>query len=710
MGATPSPQPWSPEDEAEDALARWLDAVVEALPDVEDDESEADVVAGLIGDLETGDGGSAPPSDEEAADEAARPPFPPVPPRPPRPLPPRPPLPPFPPRPPRPPADVVVRLDALEVTQEIQDLPHSVPLVAGKATIVRAYLSRPGSAITVRGELRVSRSPFGQWHTVPSLGTAELDPSRQGATPADLRSRRAELRFSLNFRLPSRLVASPGLLWLRLGQLRRQHGNGAVPSVAHVRRHHRRLGAGVPFRLRLVLLPYTLNGTTHTPTATDVAHLRSYLRRAYPVSRVLMTTTTVTAAPAAPFDAAQINAQLQAIRAVDVATGTDARTHYYGMVSADGFFMRGLAAGIPGAPQPGTVASGPTGNVGFSWDTDGSWGDWYGAHELGHTLGRRHAEFCGAGGGGPYPFANGQLSNADEALVGIDDGETSLGLPLRVWHPITSHDVMSYCEDQWLSSFTYEGIYDRLVAEDALPAGATPGVPAGAAAEATGSGTGEGGWSMRLFASVNLDRSEGSIAAVLPEQVVGAAPDAGEGGAGEGAYADRVRAQVLDASGAVLDERPVPVVRSSCEDPDQDVTGTVDATLPDVAGAAQVQLLVGDVVVAAYTVGGTPVSPSAPRTLTTDGGAERAPAAEPGEPGTQVVHLAWDAAGAPGSQRYIVQVSSEPGTWSTVAVGVTEPWLDLPVDDVDGDELEVKVLATTGTGVVEVRTERVRLR
>jgi hypothetical protein len=706
MGATPSPQRWSPQDEAENALARWLEAAVDALPDIGDEESETDAVDGLMGMLEEGEGESAEPADEQetTGGEEARPSFPPRPPRPPRP-----PFPPFPPRPPRPPADVVVRLDALEVTQEIQDLPHSVPLVAGKATVVRAYLSRPGSAITVRGELRVSRSPFGPWHTVPSLATADLDPSRQGRTPADLRSRRADLAFSLNFRLPAHLVAAPGPLWLRLGQLRRQHGNGAVPSVAHVRRHHRRLAAGVPFRLRLVLLPYTLNGTTHTPSATDVAHLRSYLRRTYPVNRVQMTTTTVTAAPTAPFDAAQINAQLQALRAVDVATGTDARTHYYGMVAAAGFFMRGLAAGIPGTPQPGTVASGPTGSAGFSWDTDGSWGDWYGAHELGHTLGRRHAEFCGAGGGGPYPFANGQLSDADEAFVGVDSGDPSLGLPLRVWHPVTSHDVMSYCDDQWLSSFTYEGIYDRLVAEDGLPAGATPGAQAGAAGEATDAVAGEGGWSMRLFASVNLDRSEGSIAAVLPEQVVGAAPDADGSGAGEGAYADRVRAQVLDASGAVLDERPMPVVRSSCEDPDQDVTGTVDATLPDLAGAAQVQLLVGDSVVAAYPVGGSPVGPSAPRVLAAeDGGAERAPAA--GEPGAHVLHLEWDAAGAPGSQRYVVQVSSEPGTWSTVAVGVTEPWLDLPVDDLEGDELDVKVLATTGTGVVEVRTERVRLR
>ncbi|SOC57025.1 hypothetical protein SAMN05421879_11059 [Ornithinimicrobium cerasi] len=606
---------------------------------------------------------------------------------------------------PRPPARVVVRLDALEVTQEVQDLPHSVPLVAGKSTIVRAYLSRPGTAVTVRGELRVARSVRGPWRSVPSLGTAQLSPSRQGTAPEDLHSRRADLRYSLNFRLPADLVADPGTLWLRLGTLRRSRGVGAVPSVAHVRRHRRTLSAGVPLRLRLVLLPYTSGGTTHTPTATDVDHLRSYLRRAYPVSEVLMTTRTVPASSPAPFTAAQVNAQLAAIRAVDVATGTDARTHYYGMVSSGGFFMRGQASGIPGTPQPATVASGPTGSSGFAWDTDGSWGDWYGAHELGHTLGRLHAMFCGAGGGGPYPFANGQLSDADQAFVGIDDGETALGLPTRVWHPITSHDVMTYCDDQWLSSFTYEGIYDRLVAEDALASGAVPGAGAGADG---------GGWGMRLFASLNLDRAEGLIAAVLPTELVGEAPvdsaadarDARDDRADGAGHTATVISQVLDAEGTVLDERPVPFVLSSCEDPDEDVTATVDAVLPDREGAAVVRLLVNGTVVAEHQVGGRAVAPSLPDTPTDTGGDR------PGGNGSDVLHLEWAAPGASGSQRYVVQVSSGPDgeVWETVAVDLAEPVLDLPGDQFETETVRVRVLATTGTGTVEVQDVQVQLR
>jgi hypothetical protein len=134
--------------------------------------------------------------------------------------------------------------------------------------------------------------------------------------------------------------------------------------------------------VRLVRLRYTM-GTppvTHEPSATDVLLIESWLRRAYPIAQLQLTTTTVTATPTPPFLAADINAQLIALRAVDVSTGTDVRTHYYGMVADGGFFMRGRASGIPQTPDPATVASGPTGPSTFGWDFDGSFGDWYCRH------------------------------------------------------------------------------------------------------------------------------------------------------------------------------------------------------------------------------------------------------------------------------------------------------------------------------------------
>ena len=88
------------------------------------------------------------------------------------------------------------------------------------------------------------------------------------------------------------------------------------------------------------------------------------------------------------------------------------------MVSDGGGFMRGCAMDIPAY-----VASGPTGTGTWGWDFDGSYGDWYGGHELGHTYGRGHANFCGAGGGPSYPYAGGRISpslTGNTALYGFD--------------------------------------------------------------------------------------------------------------------------------------------------------------------------------------------------------------------------------------------------------------------------------------------------
>ncbi|MCS6847818.1 MAG: hypothetical protein RMN52_08900 [Anaerolineae bacterium] len=60
---------------------------------------------------------------------------------------------------------------------------------------------------------------------------------------------------------------------------------------------------------------------------------------------------------------------------------------FYGMITdAAGFFPRGQACCQP------NVSTGPTGSNTWGWDTDGSYGDWYAAHEIGHTLGRGHPD------------------------------------------------------------------------------------------------------------------------------------------------------------------------------------------------------------------------------------------------------------------------------------------------------------------------------
>src|SRR5262249_16935702 len=185
-------------------------------------------------------------------------------------------------------------------------------------------------------------------------------------------------------------------------------------------------------RVRILGVSYQQGNppVTHTPTALDFGLIDSWLLRAYPVAQVVSSQAIVTANVPAPFDCGQINSQVAAIRALDMAGGADARTHYFGLVSDAGFFMRGCAA-VPGSPDPSAVGSGPTGPASWGWDFDGSYGDWYTGHELGHTFGRLHpGSGCGETSDDPsYPFVNGQLANADDAFVGFDVGDPLFGLP-----------------------------------------------------------------------------------------------------------------------------------------------------------------------------------------------------------------------------------------------------------------------------------------
>jgi hypothetical protein len=362
------------------------------------------------------------------------------------------------------------RVDGVEVTQTVQDLGGSVPLISEKRTFVRVYLGVASGTLSVRGELHVARHAHGPWATLSSVGATALDPSRRGSTLPKLRSRRDNIHYSLNFRLPSPLTR-PGNIWIRLGHVRNA-ATGYPVLVTHPTGPKRvTFVASPPLRVHVIKMRYQ-TGTppvTYVATASDIAHLRSWLRRAYPVANVRFSSVTVDATAPWPFNSGQANAQVAAIRAVDMASGADPGTHYYGMVADGGGFMRGSAAGIPGAADPSIVASGPTGSATWGWDFDGSYGDWYGGHELGHTFGRFHPGFCGESHDDPaYPFAAGQLANADDAFVGCDVGEASLGLPLVALPGTGWHDVMTYCPTQWLSSYTYQGIRDRLAAEAVL--------------------------------------------------------------------------------------------------------------------------------------------------------------------------------------------------------------------------------------------------
>jgi hypothetical protein len=599
-------------------------------------------------------------------------------------------------------------LDGIEVTQVVQDMNQSVPLVANKPTVVRVYLSRPsGGELTVRGEIAVRRTPTGAAQSVPSLNTARIKPAQNG----HLRAKREDLRLSLNFRLPASLVG-PGRIYIRLAGLKNAATGAPVLCADCGQDVTVEFEESAPLRIRLIRLRYKAGNpaANQVASAHDLALIKSWLRRAYPVAEVISSEITVDANFGPPFDREDdtndcddANAQISALRNLDISGGMDKRTHYYGLVADAGGFMRGCANAIPSAPNPAAVASGPVGPDDFGWDKDGSYGDWYTGHELGHTFGRKHiGSGCGETSDDPqYPFPAGQLSGAGGDFVGFDVGDSALGLKMNALPGVEWHDVMSYCKNQWISSYTYSAILKRLKAEAKLGAGPVPaGDEAAADADAIAAADAlevkmESGNFINVVATVNLTRGTGKIKYVNPVSSV-LVPEAGE--------ESQVRIRVRAADGEVLREYPAAVKLNTCTEPGKDQKGVVDTAITLQPEARALELLIDGKTVDTYQAIAPPPEISNIRRRET---VEDASDALSTESADNLVAFEWDVAGggdaaladaATSNITYNVQVSTDGGnTWQTVAVGRTTP--DATIDRSqfpDAAHIMVRVIATNG--------------
>jgi hypothetical protein len=109
--------------------------------------------------------------------------------------------------------------------------------------------------------------------------------------------------------------------------------------------------------------------------------------------------------------------------------------HYYGVVKV------GYGAGMAGRGFLGLP-------VAIGYDAPGDRGR-ITAHELGHTWDRLHAPCGNPEGPDPqYPYTEGAIGR-----IGFDPGTGLL-------RPRESRDVMGYCNNFWISDYTYQGVME----------------------------------------------------------------------------------------------------------------------------------------------------------------------------------------------------------------------------------------------------------
>ncbi|MCC6187956.1 MAG: hypothetical protein IT318_02900 [Anaerolineales bacterium] len=345
-----------------------------------------------------------------------------------------------------PPPGPDLHVNALEVTQAVQDLNNSVDLVTGKRTYVRVHVNAPINVADVYATLSGQR------------GFVTLMPILSPGNPgADITVRpspdRGQLNDSFWFELP--------LSWVTAGNLTltaRIDPNNAKNDLVlgdNTRTVTVNFKNTPPLRLRLVNVQYTSGGSTYLESNSHLDALESWLRRAYPIASLEVARQTFVYPSAGLPNVDTLHGWLALGKLFRILfSGEDPRVVYYGVVDDGGGFMRGKAAGIPG-----TIAAGPSGTDNWGWDFDGSYNDWYGGHEIGHTRGRYHAEYCGAADGAAYPYPTGRISpdlTGNGAIYGFD-------ITTRAIYPPSWKDVMTYCSNEWVSDFTYEGIRSYLV-------------------------------------------------------------------------------------------------------------------------------------------------------------------------------------------------------------------------------------------------------
>lgn len=402
-----------------------------------------------------------------------------------------------------------MKITGLEVNQALQDPYNSVRLIKGKRTFVRVYVSSDGPPVSGVGAYLYRTDSGGN-----TLG-APLTPVNPVGQQITVKSwaNRMDINQSFLFELPMSWVSSTPL------RLKAVLNPWQIPPESNYADNSHNYG---PFTLSdsprlgvyFVSFGYTIGNTTYYPhLIDDVFQTYSWIRRAYPLdssygsfsdpgvgfrpnlwivydeglgSRVARTASECTKKPFYYYNSdgdliddrslcasAYTNNLMNAMR---IENGIPSNIFMYGMISdGAGIFPRGQAFNT-------NVSSGPAGPGTWGWDFDGSYADWYAGHEIGHTLGRAHpdpnsddpdtdaVEGCGHSRSDPnYPYNFARIS--DGAIEGFDVGDPGLNplLVPSVYPALFWYDMMSYCDNQWLSDYTYEGMYQYMLAHPTEP-------------------------------------------------------------------------------------------------------------------------------------------------------------------------------------------------------------------------------------------------
>jgi len=600
----------------------------------------------------------------------------------------------------------------IEVVQSVQSLDDDVRLIAGKPTIVRAYVDGAENAgLTVIGQLETTRVGSGRSVMIDSLNSLALVRRQTNS----LITQHDDIGQTLNFSLPNEWTAS-GRVSFRLARLLRASDRVELPCSACSSTNPKFvsfLGAP-PLKLKVVYFAYNVDGVSPFayPSDADLVSIQSWLMRTYPTAQLTLSSSVVDARAnqlSGHFSCTDLNDALGAIRLIEVTKGgVDPLTHYYGLVSDKYFLMPGCSI-VPDLPDPRVVASGPAGNPAHHpdipsifWDKSPLYTGWYAAHELAHTFGRSHPGKCGeSSDDSDFPYDRGFLSNSPEKYVGLDLGNKQdftsvVALPGLKWT-----DMMTYCANKWISFYTYDAILKRLYAENGLDPNGGPGTLSPLQLQANAGAQSSAGF-IDILASVNFTTSHATFKYVQKSDLPYFKLAGQEGEA---------ILNALDRDGRTVETVHVQLYRSTDISPDVARTAAVRTSIPYDDRIASLELVVSETIRGTYLAGSTRAAVNDLLVKNaTDLNKEEfsimtsATQAEGPENG---ILVRWKAVGE--GVTYTVEISADQGhTWNTAAVGLTEHYFAIVPKKMqvsEGSSVLLRVTAHDGFRSTAVKTQ-----
>jgi len=334
----------------------------------------------------------------------------------------------------------------------------NAPVIANRPAFIRVFLQARGSKTPmVSGELRVKRAARAD------LVLTDLDKR------AMLEPEEADERSTLNFTVDAEDMTADAAFSFKAGRLLTSTDVVTFPADGSAMP----LGAKTSSQtLRVKVVPVTYEavpGEILTPSVDVLESYKQTLYKLYPVATIEMSVreplpwTATIAANGSGWEA--LLSKVLETRRADKA---ERDLYYVGLFTPKPSFEEfcaqgGCVLGLAPLAQEHETGLRAAIVLGYPGRAEGTM-----VHELAHTMGRSHAP-CGrpAGVDEDFPYKAGGIG-----VFGFDLVKKKLFDPAESYR-----DLMGYCAPEWISDYTYRGLFERMEAVTKQAAAARAGGP-----------------------------------------------------------------------------------------------------------------------------------------------------------------------------------------------------------------------------------------